>query len=175
MNKAIDELVRTPALNVAQDIDQRFSPVVDYFEVAVYRLNGSKLASPTPSDAKYQYQRALFLSKTLGDNLYVYSNDQLKHFQAQSVMVKKATETAQSLTAATSSSLASAQSRVASLSDTMVVELVKLQKSAASFQIESFADSFQTTFQNSASQIIAENSDASISCRFIRCSFVNRQ
>jgi hypothetical protein len=106
MNKAIDEKVRTPALNVAQDIDQvslfslpivqktsqtflqqRFSPVVDYFEVAVYRLNGSQSASPTPSDAKYQYQRALALSKTLSDNLYVYSNDQIKHLQAQSVMV----------------------------------------------------------------------------------------
>ena len=68
-------------------LQQRFSPVVDYFEVAVCRLNGSKSVSPTPSDAKYQYQRALALSKTLGDNVYVYTNDQLKHMQAQSVMV----------------------------------------------------------------------------------------
>ena len=106
MNKAIDEKVRTPALNVAQGIDhvslflsprrseklttffqQRFSPVVDYFEIAVCRLNGSKSVSPSPSDAKYQYQRALALSKSLGDNFYVYSNEQLKHLQAQSVLV----------------------------------------------------------------------------------------
>ena len=103
MNKAIDEKVRTPALNVVHDIDQvslfvpphskelvtslqqRFSPVIDYFEVAVTRVNGSKPS--TPSDIKYQYQRALALSRTLGDNLYVYSNEQLKHIRAQSVIV----------------------------------------------------------------------------------------
>jgi DNA anti-recombination protein RmuC len=61
---------------------------------------------------------------------------------------QKASETAQSITAATSSSLASAQSRVASLSDNMVVELDKLQKSAASL-----AASLQTSWQSSASQI----------------------
>jgi len=142
MNKAIDEKVRTPALNVAQDIDGRFSPVVDYIEVVVCRLNGSN--SPTPSDGKYQYQRALALSKTLGDSLYVFSNDQLKHIQAQSVMVQKASDTAQSIRAATSSTLASAHSRVASLSDNMLAELVKLQKSAASFK---------DSLQSSASQI----------------------
>lgn len=105
MNKAIDQKLRTPALNVAQDIDQVslfispscrrtptfllqcFSPVLDYLEVAVGRINGSKSVSPTPSDAKYQYQRALALSKTLGDNFYDYTNDQIKHVQAQSVMV----------------------------------------------------------------------------------------
>ncbi|KAF8812120.1 hypothetical protein BYT27DRAFT_7183143 [Phlegmacium glaucopus] len=147
VNKAIDEKVRTPALNVAHDIDQRFSPVVDYFEIAVSRFNNSKSPS-TPSDAKYQYQRALALSKTLGDNLYVYSNEQLKHLQAQSVIVQKASETAQSITAVTSSSLASAQSRVTSLSDNMLVELDKLQKSATSLRA-----SLQSTLQNSASQI----------------------
>jgi len=146
VNKAIDEKVKTPAFNVAHDIDQRFAPVVDYFEIAVCRLNGSQPS--TPSDTRYQYQRALALSKTLGDNLYVYSNDQLKHIQAQSVMVQKASETAQSITAAASSSLASAQSRVTTLSDNMLVELDKLQKSAASLTA-----SLQTTFQNSASQI----------------------
>jgi DNA anti-recombination protein RmuC len=148
VNKAIDEKVRTPALNVAQDIDHRFSPVVDYFEIAVCRLNGSKSVSPTASDSKYQYQRALALSKTLGDNFYVYSNDQLKHLQAQSVMVQKASDTAQSIRAATSSTLTSAHSRVSSLSDTMLAELNKLQNSAASFK-----DSLQTNLQSSASQI----------------------
>ena len=61
---------------------------------------------------------------------------------------QKASETAQSITAATSSSLASAQSRVTSLSDNMLVELDKLQKSGASLTA-----SLQTTLQNSASQI----------------------
>jgi len=131
-------------------LQQRFFPVVDYFENAVCRLNGAKSVSPTPSDAKYQYQRALALSKSLGDNFYVYSesNDQLKHSQTQSAMVQKASETAQSIRAATSSSLASAHSRVASLSDTMLAELNKLHCSATAFK-----DSLQTNLQSSASQI----------------------
>jgi hypothetical protein len=128
--------------------EQRFAPVVDYFEVAVSRLNGSKSVPSPSADTKYQYQRALALSKTLGDNLYVYSNDQLKHLQAQSVIVQKASETAQSITAATSSSLASAHSRVTGLSDSMLVELDKLQKSAVSLTA-----SLQTSLQNSASQL----------------------
>jgi len=148
MNKAIDERVRTPALNVAQDIDLRFAPVVDYFENAVSRLNGSNSVPSTPSDTKYQYQRAFALSKTLGDNIYVYSNDQLRHIRDQSLVLQKASETAQSITAATSSSLASAHSRVVSLSDSMLVELDKLQKSAASITA-----SLQTTLQNSTAQI----------------------
>jgi hypothetical protein len=65
---------------------QRFAPIVDYFEHAVSKFNHPDAGTSTPSDAKYQYQRALVLSKTLGENLYVYSNDQLKHLQAQSVI-----------------------------------------------------------------------------------------
>ena len=61
---------------------------------------------------------------------------------------QKASETAHSITAATSSSLASVQSRVTSLSDNMLVELDKLQKSAASLTA-----SLQSTLQNSASHL----------------------
>jgi hypothetical protein len=61
--------------------------MVDYFESAVCRLDGSKPVPSTPSDTKFQYRRALVLSKTFGDNLYVYSSEQLKHIQAQSVIV----------------------------------------------------------------------------------------
>ena len=52
--------------------------------------------------------------------------------------------------AATSSSIATAQSRVASLSDNMLAELNKLQNSATG---TSFKDSLQTNLQSSASQI----------------------
>jgi hypothetical protein len=38
-------------------------------------------------DAKYQYQRAYNLTKDLRDQLYVYSNEQLKQLQAQSVLM----------------------------------------------------------------------------------------
>ncbi|KAL0959756.1 hypothetical protein HGRIS_011446 [Hohenbuehelia grisea] len=127
-NKTLDERVKSPAYNVAQGIDHRFAPIVDYLEVAVHRFNGSAEAGPsTPPDAKYQYQRALALSRTLKDNVYVYSNDQLKHVQAQSVLVQRATETTQAISILASSSLQSAQTRIQALSDTMLVELQKIQ------------------------------------------------
>ncbi|KAJ3501674.1 hypothetical protein NLJ89_g9233 [Agrocybe chaxingu] len=102
-NKALDDKVKTPALNVVHDIDQRFTPLVDYFESAVSKLNPSEAGPSSPPDAKYQYQRAMALSKTLGDNLYVYSNEQLKHLQAQSVLAQKASETAHSISTVASS------------------------------------------------------------------------
>jgi ABC-type arginine/histidine transport system permease subunit len=56
-------------------------------EGAVGRLGTSEAGPSTPTDAQYQYQRALALPKALGENLYEYSNEQLKHLQAQSVLV----------------------------------------------------------------------------------------
>jgi len=147
VNKAIDDRVKTPAFNVAQDIDQRFAPIVNYFEVAVCRLNNSE-AGPSSPDAKYQYQRALALSKTLGGNIYVYSNDQLKHLQAQSAIAQKASETAHSITTVAASSITSAQTRIHSLSDTMLAELQKLQASTAQLTA-----SLQSSVQGSASHI----------------------
>jgi hypothetical protein len=52
----------------------------------VGRFGTSEAGPSTPSDAQYQYQRALALSKTLGENLYEYSNEQLKHIQTQSAL-----------------------------------------------------------------------------------------
>ncbi|KAH9478236.1 hypothetical protein JR316_0008689 [Psilocybe cubensis] len=148
VNKAIDEKVKTPAYNVVHGIDRRFAPIVDYFEVTVSRLNNSEAGPSTPPDAQYQYQRALALSKTLGENIYDYSNEQLKHFQAQSVIAQKASETAASISTVASSSLASAQNRIHTLSDTMLAELQKLQAST-----NSLTTSLQASLQNSASQL----------------------
>jgi hypothetical protein len=67
-------------------LSQRFAPIVDYFEHAVSKFNHPDTAHSNPADAKYQYQRALVLSKTLGENVYVYTNDQLKHFRQQSAI-----------------------------------------------------------------------------------------
>ncbi|KAF9477880.1 lipid droplet-associated perilipin protein [Pholiota conissans] len=147
VNKAIDAKVKTPALNVAHDIDQRFAPIVDYFAVAVSRLNSSEAGPSTPPDAQYQYQRALALSKTLRENIYEFSNEQLKQFQAQSVIAQKASETAHSISAVASSSLANAQTRIHTLSDTMLAELQKLQTSTTELSA-----SLQNTLSNSATQ-----------------------
>ncbi|KAI0353920.1 lipid droplet-associated perilipin protein [Trametes cingulata] len=132
-NKTIDEKVRTPAYQVAQGIDQRFAPIVDYFAVAVNKLhpNGTADKPAETPDAKYQYQRAYFLSKELRDQLLTYSTEQINQIKAQSVLVQRASATAQSLSDLASSSYGAAQSRVHALSDTMVAELQKVQASTA--------------------------------------------
>lgn len=140
---------------------------MDYFEVTVSRLNNSEAGPSTPPDAKYQYQRALALSKTLGGNIYIYSNDQLKYLQAQSVIAyvflpsysfekasnfivisQKASETAQSITAIASSSISTAQTRIHGLSDNMLAELQKLQTPTSQM-----AASLQCSVQDSATHI----------------------
>jgi hypothetical protein len=67
---------------------QKFAPIVDYFEDAVTRFNGNEAGTSTSSiDTKYQYQRAYALSVNLRDELYVYSNEQLKQVQFQNALV----------------------------------------------------------------------------------------
>jgi len=154
-SKTIDERVKTPAYNVAQGIDQRFAPIVDYMQVAVTRLNSNSEAGPSnPPDAKYQYQRALALSKSFFD----YSNDQVKQLQAQSAILQRATETAQSITQLASSSITHASTRIHSLSDTMLVELQKLQTSTTflSASLQSQASQLQTQIPPQVQQTYAE-------------------
>ncbi|KIL63409.1 hypothetical protein M378DRAFT_127665 [Amanita muscaria Koide BX008] len=151
-NKAIDEKIKSPAYNMAQGIDQQFAPIVDYFEVAVGRLNSSEVGSPQPrQEGKFQYQRALALSKSLKEHIFEYSQDQLKQLQAQNVIVQRAMETAQAITQLASSSINSAQKRVHELSDTMLQELHKLQSSTAS--LSASLQSTATTLNDSASHI----------------------
>ncbi|KAL4261646.1 Lipid droplet-associated perilipin protein [Pleurotus pulmonarius] len=151
-NKSFDEKVKSPAFNVAQGIDNRFAPIVDYIEAQV---NGSEAGPSTPPDAKYQYQRALALSRTLTGRAYVYSGEQIKHLQTQSVLVNRAMETAHSISELASSSLSTAQTRVHTLSDSMVLELQKIQTSAQalSTSLAASASELQTSIRSQASAI----------------------
>ncbi|KAF6762110.1 hypothetical protein DFP72DRAFT_1041544 [Ephemerocybe angulata] len=146
-NKTLDEKVKNPAFTVAQDLDQRLAPFLNYFESTVTKLNPSE-AGPSSPDAQYQYQRALALSKTLKDNVYEYTSEQLKHIQAQSVIIQRASETAQSINSLASSSFTSAQGRVHALSENMLAELQKLQS-----QTNALSTSIQSSIQTSKSQL----------------------
>ncbi|KAF9239789.1 hypothetical protein BU15DRAFT_46314 [Melanogaster broomeanus] len=131
-NKRFDDNVKSPAVGVAEGIDKRFTPIVDYFEQAVNKVggeSGSKTPSSTSSDCQYQYQRAYVLSKDLKDNLYVFSSEHLKQLQQQNVLVQKATETANSIQGLASASITNTQSKIHALSDSMLMELQKLQQS----------------------------------------------
>ncbi|KAI6020028.1 hypothetical protein F5J12DRAFT_498313 [Pisolithus orientalis] len=133
-NKRFDENVKSPALGVAEGIDKRFAPLVDYFEIAVNKVGKDSVASsPTspPAVCQYQYQRALNLSKHLKDNLYVYSSEHLKQLQQQSILVQKAMTTANSIQDLASTSLSQAQTHIHTLSDSLLFELQKLQQTTA--------------------------------------------
>ncbi|EIN08172.1 hypothetical protein PUNSTDRAFT_44761 [Punctularia strigosozonata HHB-11173 SS5] len=149
-------------------IDSRFAPLVDYMEVYVNQLAPSPSRSPTTTTStsgpsspvegkKYQYQRAIDLSKNLRDSLYVYSNEHIKQLQSQSVLVQRATATADSITKAASAQYASAHGRVTALSDTMLSELqsIKAQTAELPTQLQSTLHSLTTELGTTIHQLSA--------------------
>ncbi|KAF8137393.1 hypothetical protein EV363DRAFT_1293653 [Boletus edulis] len=133
-NERFDKNVKTPAVGVAEGIDKKFAPIIDYFESAVNRVgseSGTSSPTSTSSECQYQYQRAYAISKHLKDDLYVYSSEHLKQLQQQNVLVQKAIETANSIQTLASASITGAQTRIHALSDSMLAELQKLQQSTA--------------------------------------------
>ncbi|EKM75340.1 hypothetical protein AGABI1DRAFT_132361 [Agaricus bisporus var. burnettii JB137-S8] len=128
VDKSFDENVKSPALHAAAGIDQRFAPIVDYLERAISSMKSPDGPGPSAPAAKYQYQRALSLTR----QAYGYSNEQIKQIHAHSMILQRATEVAHSISTSASSSISHVQARVHSLSDTMVAELHKLQASTVS-------------------------------------------
>lgn len=128
------ENVKSPVVDVAEGIDKKFAPVVDYFERIAGNMSnesgGSSLSSPS-SDSQYQYQRAINLSKHLKDNFYVYSSEHLKQAQLQHVMVQRATDTANSISALTSSGINNAQTAFHSVAENLLSEMQKIHQSIA--------------------------------------------
>ncbi|KAI1785951.1 hypothetical protein LXA43DRAFT_1035541 [Ganoderma leucocontextum] len=157
--KTIDERVRTPAYNIAQGIDQKFAPIVDIFAVVVNKVqpNGTpEKPAEVPKDAKFQYQRAYYLSKELSDQLRTYSTEQINLITAQRVIVQSASATAQSVTQLASSSYDAAQVRVHSLSDTMLSELRELRTS-----ILGLPAALQSAFQDVSTNLASTINDLS--------------
>ncbi|KAJ4488345.1 hypothetical protein J3R30DRAFT_3435248 [Lentinula aciculospora] len=148
--KDVDEYVRErrqSAGAIAQDIDKKFAPIVDYLEVAVNRIdsNTKENGVPTDKDAQVsQYSRALELSTRLRDQLQLHSNEQIRQLQAHSILVQRATETARSLSTTASSSLSNAQAKLHAVSDNMIAELGNLQSQAASLSASLQASASKT-------------------------------
>ena len=111
-------------------VRQRFAPVVDYFQDTVKKIHSAtgtpESASPT-EPPKYQYQRAYALSVDLSDQLLKLSAEQINQIKTQNVLVKRATEAAQQVTAVASTSYGAAQEKVHAVSDAMLQELAKVQ------------------------------------------------
>ncbi|KAG2156885.1 uncharacterized protein EDB93DRAFT_1079038 [Suillus bovinus] len=126
------ENVKSPAVSVAEGIDKKFAPVVDYIEkIAGNMSHGSGASSPSSasSDSQYQYQRAINVSKHLKDNLYVYSSEHLKQVQQQSVLVQRATDTANSISALASNQMKNAQTAFHGVADSLISEMQKVHES----------------------------------------------
>ncbi|KAF9269560.1 lipid droplet-associated perilipin protein [Marasmius fiardii PR-910] len=155
-SRTIDERVKNPAIHVAQGIDKSFAPIVDIFEDAVHRFgsNPNSPISETHGDSRsqYQYQRALSLSKTLKDEIQLYSNQQFKDLQNHSALVHRSVETAQAVVSAANSSVALAQAHVHALSDNMIAQVQKLQ-----CQLQELSGTLQSSavaaYHNSSQQI----------------------
>jgi hypothetical protein len=115
-NKTYDERVKTPAFTVACEVDKRMEPLVSYLETtAVNRLH----ANAAPADTQYQYQRAYVLSMNLTSQLYGYSH--------QNVLVQRAIQTGDTITALASS----ANCRIQDLTHTLIGQLQQVQTSVA--------------------------------------------
>ncbi|CAK5283195.1 unnamed protein product [Mycena citricolor] len=118
-NKTIEARVTSPALTAVSEIDQRFTPIVDYLEsTAVNRLH----TPATPADAQYHYQaeRVYVLSKQVTGQLYDYSQ--------HTVLAQRAMQTTDVIAALA----ASTSTRIHALSDSLLVQLQRLQGSLAS-------------------------------------------
>ncbi|KAJ7019814.1 hypothetical protein C8F04DRAFT_975207 [Mycena alexandri] len=120
IDKTLDEKVKTPAVTVVYGMDQRLTPIVDYLEsTAVTRLN-----TAAPGETQYQVQRVYALSTNVTRQLYDYSN--------QTVIVQRASQTADSITALAST----ANTRIHALSDSLLAELQRLQSSLAATGVQ---------------------------------------
>ncbi len=112
-NKTIDSRVRSPAYGLAQGVDkvsfslclhsvakctyhmhQRFTPVVDRFEVVVNKIhgktcdtNGTLPNGVDESKDQLQYRRAYRLSMDLKDQIFVITSDQYKQLQEHNVLM----------------------------------------------------------------------------------------
>ena len=93
----------------------------------IHSTTGTPESTSPTEPPKYQYQRAFALSKELSDQLYTFSAEQINQIKNQNVLVRRATEAAQQVTAVASSSYGAAQERVHSVSDVMLQELQKVQ------------------------------------------------
>ncbi|KAG2356098.1 hypothetical protein BDR07DRAFT_1613318 [Suillus spraguei] len=125
------ENVKSPAVGVAEGIDKKFTPVVDYIQKIAENMSNESSLSSEYSDSQYQYQRAINLSKHLKDNFYVYSSEHLKQVQQQSVLVQRATNTANSITAIASNKINNAQTAFHSVAENLLSEMLKIQQSTA--------------------------------------------
>ncbi|KAJ7252486.1 hypothetical protein C8J57DRAFT_1722741 [Mycena rebaudengoi] len=153
-NKAIDEKVTTPVITVACGLDQRLTPLVNYFESTVTTRLHTQSA---PADTKFQYQRVLVLSKNVTGQLYDYSN--------QTVLVQRASQTADSITALATQVATQANSRIHTLSDTLLVQLQNIQQATVSMQHATVTELNATI---SALRDIASTPDISLNERATR-------
>ncbi|KAL1738127.1 hypothetical protein HDZ31DRAFT_51458, partial [Schizophyllum fasciatum] len=89
-HQTFDERVKLPAFHVAEGIDKRLAPIVDFVEAQVApRVEKSAAKAHANGNAaleetKYQYERALALSKALTERIASLPSEQFSKLQEKS-------------------------------------------------------------------------------------------
>lgn len=103
-----EEKVKIPAIAIGKDLDLRSKFIVDYVQDHV---------PVEKTDAEYNYQRALGISKNLSDKGVIYSTEQLKLLREKNALVARAAEKAEQAAAIASSTAATVPGRVQELKE----------------------------------------------------------
>ncbi|KAL1690217.1 hypothetical protein GGG16DRAFT_125834 [Schizophyllum commune] len=118
----LDEGIKRPALHVAEEIDERLTPLLDYYEGHIEPL-GHKSARSTRAnehtkldETQYQYQRALSLLKALIERITSISSDQ---WQQTSFLFQRSVIQVQELSDAMLSQLHALQRTISYLATSM--------------------------------------------------------
>ncbi|KAL1673688.1 hypothetical protein EV122DRAFT_222113 [Schizophyllum commune] len=136
---ALDEGIKRPGLRVAEGIDERLTPFLNYYEGHIEPL-GYKYARSTranehtkPDETQYQYQRALSLSKALTERItYIPSNQ----WQQTSFLFQRSVIQVQELSDAMLAQLHALQRTIYHLATSMQRSVTAAQKQLAITLVE---------------------------------------
>ncbi|KAL1713973.1 hypothetical protein EV715DRAFT_172602, partial [Schizophyllum commune] len=127
----LDEGIKRPALHVAEEIDERLAPFLDYYEDHIEPL-GHKSARPTRANehieldgTQYQYQRVLGLANALIERI---ASVPFNRWQQTSFLLQRSTIQVQELSDAMLAQLHALQRTISYLATSMQRSVTAAQK-----------------------------------------------
>ncbi|KAL1698687.1 hypothetical protein EV121DRAFT_284610 [Schizophyllum commune] len=127
----LDEGIKRPALHLAEGIDERLAPFLDYYEDHIEPLGDKSARSTRPNEhievheTQYQYQRALSLLKALIERIASLPSDQ---WQQTSFLLQRSVIQVQELSDAMLAQLHALQHTVSALATSMQRSVTAAQK-----------------------------------------------
>ncbi|KAL1734965.1 hypothetical protein EV714DRAFT_201366 [Schizophyllum commune] len=127
----LDEGIKRPALHVAEGIDERLEPLLDYYEDHIEPLGDKSARSTRPNEqievqeTQYQYQRALNLTKALLERITSVPSNQ---WQQTSFLFQRSVIQVQELSDAMLAQLHALQRTISYLATSMQRSVTAAQK-----------------------------------------------